>query len=78
MMQRIGIDLGGTKIEGVVMADDASVLARRRVATPGGDYAATVQAVCDLVVALETEVGLHELPVGAGKPGARSRVDGLM
>ena len=78
MRMRIGIDLGGTKIEGVVMADDASVLARRRVATPGGDYAATVQAVCDLVMALEAEAGLHELPVGAGTPGTRSRVDGLM
>ena len=75
---RIGIDLGGTKIEGVVMADDAAVLARRRVATPQGDYAATLATVAQLVAELENEVGRSALRVGIGHPGALSPASGLL
>ena len=75
---RIGIDLGGTKIEGIVLRGDAEVIARRRVATPGGDYAGTVEAVAALVAALEAEVGAARLPVGIGHPGARSPASGLI
>jgi fructokinase len=42
---RIGVDLGGSKIETIVLDDDGDVLLRERVATPQGDYAATVMAV---------------------------------
>lgn len=75
---RIGIDLGGTKIEGVVLRGAAEILARRRVATPAGDYAGTVAAVAALVQALEDEVHAARLPVGIGHPGAISPATGLI
>ena len=53
---RIGIDLGGTKIEAIAI-DGAEELLRRRVPTPRGDYAATITAVRDLVAAIERELG---------------------
>lgn len=77
-MPRIGIDLGGTKIEGIVMGEGSAILARRRIATPGGDYAATVKACADLVASLEWEVGHKNLPTGFGTPGAISRLTGRM
>ncbi|MES0872828.1 ROK family protein [Sinimarinibacterium thermocellulolyticum] len=75
---RIGIDLGGTKTEAVVIDDASRILARRRVPTPRNDYAATLQTICALVAALEAEVGARGLPVGAGTPGARSPATGRM
>jgi fructokinase len=74
---RIGIDLGGTKIEGIVLADDGRDLARRRVPTPRGDYRGTVDAIAALVVAIEAETGGRGT-VGVGIPGALSRVTGLV
>jgi fructokinase len=52
-MLRLGIDLGGTKIEIIALADDGRELLRQRVATPKGDYMATVMAVAGLVEAAE-------------------------
>ena len=75
-MLRIGIDLGGTKIEGVVLRDAATIVARQRIATPAGDYAATVAAVAALVGSLEREVGTGGLSVGIGHPGAISPFTG--
>ena len=46
---RIGIDLGGTKIEGIVLGPDGAELARERVSTPAGDYRVTLQVVAALV-----------------------------
>jgi fructokinase len=66
---RIGIDLGGTKIEGVAIVDDGTEKARRRLSTPRGDYDATLTAVTDLVQAIEQEVGARG-SVGIGIPGA--------
>jgi fructokinase len=74
---RIGVDLGGTKIEAVALERDGTVLARRRVATPAGDYAATLAAVCDLVAAIEAAAGRHGT-VGVGIPGALSPATGLV
>jgi len=68
---RIGIDLGGTKIEAIALEGSREVL-RKRVATPRGDYAATIEAVASLV----REMG--EGSVGVGIPGALSRVTGLV
>ena len=73
---RIGIDLGGTKIEAIAI-DGANELLRRRVSAPRGDYAATVTAVRDLVAAIERELGAT-CTVGIGIPGAISRVTGLV
>jgi fructokinase len=73
---RIGIDLGGTKIEAIAI-DGSSELLRRRIAAPRGDYAATIAAVRDLVASIEREVGTKGT-VGVGIPGAISRVSGLV
>lgn len=77
-MPAIGIDLGGTKIAGIVLADDDTVLAQERSATPQGDYAATVDAVLAMIASLERSVGAGALPVGLGTPGAVSTRDGAM
>jgi fructokinase len=68
---RIGVDLGGTKIEAIALEGSCEVL-RRRVPTPRGDYAGTVAAVASLV----HEIGKGR--VGVGIPGAVSRVSGLV
>ena len=74
---RIGIDLGGTKIEGVALGDDGAQLARRRVATPRHDYAATLESMAGLVRDLEAETGRRG-SVGVGMPGAISPATGLV
>tara|TARA_R110000824_G_scaffold399843_1_gene605973 strand:- start:62698 stop:63597 length:900 start_codon:yes stop_codon:yes gene_type:complete len=72
---RIGIDLGGTKIEGVALDKNGSELTRKRVPTPRGDYTATVTAVRDIVFALEKETS-QQGSVGIGMPGTLSQVTG--
>ncbi|HQA08827.1 ROK family protein [Zoogloea sp.] len=74
---RIGIDLGGTKIEIIAFDGDGRTLDRRRVATPQGDYAATLAAVAGLVEALEGGLGRRGT-VGVGMPGTLSRASGLV
>lgn len=74
---RIGIDLGGTKIEGVALAEDGRERARLRVPTPRGDYDATLGAIRDLVHALEEEAG-ERGSIGMGMPGAISPASGLV
>lgn len=74
---RIGIDLGGTKIAMVALDAADRVLARRRVPTPQGDYAATIETMAALVETTERDLGVVA-SVGVGTPGAPSRVDGLM
>lgn len=70
---RIGIDLGGTKIEGVALDLPGGERARRRIATPRGDYAGTVRAIRDLVASLEAEAGASGT-VGVAIPGSISPV----
>jgi fructokinase len=74
---RIGIDLGGTKIEGIAVDTAGHALVRRRVPTPRDDYRATVDAIAALVRAFESETGFGGT-VGVGIPGALSRVSGLV
>jgi fructokinase len=74
-MLRLGVDLGGTKIEIIALDDNSCELIRRRVPTPRGDYAATVLAVGGLVRAVESELG-HQGSVGVGIPGAESAHNG--
>jgi fructokinase len=74
---RIGLDLGGTKIEGVALDEDGTPLARQRVATPRDDYEATLRAMAGLVRDLEAEVGRRGT-VGVGIPGALSPATGLV
>ncbi len=74
---RLGVDLGGTKIEAVALAADGSEIWRRRVATPKGDYDGTVRAVAGLVRAAEADLG-ETGTVGVGMPGALSPATGLI
>ena len=71
---RIGVDLGGTKIEAAAF-DGLTPLARERVATPQGDYMATVMAIAGLVEGIENSLGRRG-SVGIGIPGAESALDG--
>ncbi len=74
---RIGVDLGGSKIEIIVLGRDGEALLRERVATPQGDYPATLRVVVELVAATEKKVGAGAT-VGVGIPGAESRASGLI
>jgi len=74
---RIGIDLGGTKIEGIAVDDKGVERYRLRVATPKGDYAAIVQAIAATVREIENAQG-EKGTVGVGIPGAISPATGLV
>lgn len=74
---RIGIDLGGTKIEGIALDEDGSELIRRRIATPADDYRGTLQAIKKLVDEIETETR-EQGSVGICTPGAISPATGLL
>lgn len=73
---RVGVDLGGTKIE-VIALEGTEVMHRRRIATPHGDYAATLTAVAELVRRAESAVGPVDR-VGIGHPGAISPATGVI
>jgi fructokinase len=74
---RLGVDLGGTKIEIIALADDGKELLRRRVATPKNNYYETLQAIAGLVRDAEAELGQRG-PLGIGTPGALSRATGRL
>lgn len=86
---RIGVDLGGTKIEALALGDDGRELSRRRIAAPRGSYEQTIRAVVGLVNDIERsgEAGTDPAanahrqaptPVGIGIPGAISPATGLI
>ena len=70
-MIRIGIDLGGTKIEGIALDEDGVELVRQRVATPEGDYQGTLVAIKSLIELLESSIK-QEATIGICTPGALS------
>ena len=74
---RIGIDLGGTKIEAAAFADDGRELERRRIPTPRDDYDATLSAIVDLIRTIERRTGATGT-VGIGIPGAISRATSVV
>jgi fructokinase len=74
---RIGVDLGGTKIEIVVLNDNGAPVLRRRVPTPAGDYSGTVRAVAALVRSAQAQIGVFA-SVGIASPGALSPQTGLL
>jgi fructokinase len=76
---RIGIDLGGTKTEIIVLDGEREVL-RERTDTPRGNYRATIEAIVELVKAAEQKVGSGDTAetVGVGIPGAESLISGLI
>src|SRR5713226_5593878 len=74
---RIGVDLGGTKIEFVALERDGRELHRHRMATPRFDYEGTVRAITDAVTEIEKEIG-SSASVGLGIPGTISTKTGLV
>jgi predicted NBD/HSP70 family sugar kinase len=76
---RIGIDLGGSKIEAIIMDGQGEITHRDRVDTPKDNYQQALNAIRGLVEKLEQEAGTAApLPLGIGTPGAISNKTGLM
>jgi len=79
---RIGIDLGGTKIEAITLDDNGDELMRQRVETPVGDYQGTVTAIYNLVnhmqASLDGVAGDEVASIGIGTPGSLSPTTGLL
>lgn len=74
---RIGIDLGGTKIEGIALEDNGNIRYRERIDTPRDDYRATVDAICQLIKTIESQTG-EQGSIGMGIPGTISPATGLV
>lgn len=74
---RIGIDLGGTKIEGAALDAEGSIITRQRIPAPQGSYPRTVEALSDLVTEIEAALG-ETGTVGVGMPGVISPATGLV
>ena len=74
---RIGVDLGGTKIEIIALDDNGAPVLRRRVPTPVGDYSGTIRAIAELVRSAQSQIGVLA-SVGIATPGALSPQTGLL
>lgn len=74
---RLGVDFGGTKIEGALLDSKGEILIRQRVPNPG-DYDAAVRAVADLVARIESDAGAAVKAVGVALPGSVSPVTGMI
>lgn len=78
---RIGVDLGGTKIEAIALNDSGAVAFRERRPTPVGNYPATIAEIVDLIHTVEAQFGINNKPlitIGVGIPGAISPATGLV
>ncbi|MEM7271419.1 MAG: ROK family protein, partial [Pseudomonadota bacterium] len=75
---RLGVDLGGTKIECVAMAADGAIIARRRTPTPQSDYQATIDAIVTLICEVEADCASGPSVIGLGTPGSISPFSGLL
>src|SRR6266571_2217090 len=76
-MIRIGVDLGGTKMEIAALDESGAELLRRRASAPRGSYAEAIEAIAQFVLEAEREAGAHGT-VGIGTPGAVSRGSGVL
>ncbi|MFT4887142.1 MAG: putative NBD/HSP70 family sugar kinase [Pseudohongiellaceae bacterium] len=74
---RIGVDLGGTKIEGIILTNEGEISQKIRVATPGTSYKGTLTAVCQVITQLQDQLPCP-VKVGIGAPGTLSKPSGLM
>lgn len=75
---RIGLDLGGTKTEVILLNGDSAELFRTRIPTVRDDYAATLASIAGLVAEAEAAAAVSHLPVGVGIPGTVSRKTGFV
>ncbi|MGG7566414.1 ROK family protein [Rhodovulum sp. DZ06] len=75
---RIGVDLGGTKIEAAALGPDGAILLRKRIPSPRGDYAVAIKAIAGLVEAVESAVAARAPRIGVGIPGSISPRSGLV
>jgi len=75
-VNRIGIDLGGTKTEGILLNDNLEPIERKRILTPQNDYSAILNSIVDLVNELKTKT--NESTMGICTPGAISKKTGLI
>ncbi len=76
-MVRIGVDLGGTKIEAAALSAGGDIVLRRRIPAPPG-YLKKIEAIAALVRRVESELGVSGRPVGVGHPGSHNPRTGLM
>ena len=76
-MLRLGIDLGGTKIAGIALAAGDRVRGERRVTAPKQSYAATIEAIVEVIACLERDAGASGT-IGIGMPGSVSPATGLV
>jgi fructokinase len=74
---RLGVDFGGTKIEGALLDSQGEILVRERVPNPG-EYHAAVRAVADLTGRIEQQTGQRAVTIGVGIPGSLSPATGLV
>ncbi|MCP4997118.1 MAG: ROK family protein [Gammaproteobacteria bacterium] len=74
---KIGIDLGGTKIEIIALNDEGNELQRSRIATPQDDYPGILKSISQLILDCEDQLGI-KASIGIGTPGAISRATGLL
>jgi fructokinase len=73
-VKRLGIDLGGTKIEGIFLNEQLDVISRTRIPTPQNDYKAIIESVLNLIQEIKTE----DCTIGICTPGAISKKTGLI
>jgi fructokinase len=74
---RLGVDLGGTKVEVAVLDEAGEFLFRERLPTPQGDYAGTIETIASLIDQAEEQLGRVD-SIGVGTPGTTSPNTGLM
>ena len=74
---KIGVDLGGTKIEAIALNDEGDELMRHRVMTPKDNYSQTIQTIVDLIHTIENALDLKGT-IGIGTPGSLSLVSHLL
>lgn len=75
-MKRIGIDLGGTKIEGIILNEALEAIERKRIPTPKNDYNAILNSIVDLINGLKMKT--NDVTIGICTPGAISKKTGLI
>jgi fructokinase len=76
LLHKIGIDLGGTKIEAILLDEKLEVIARKRISTPQNDYQEILDSISSLVQ--EISENIYDYSLGICTPGAISKQTGLI